>query len=43
MTEPPFRSRTRAQGERRGTWVYYQIAPSIVIALLDLRPPADGS
>ncbi|MEV3933600.1 MULTISPECIES: helix-turn-helix transcriptional regulator [unclassified Streptomyces] len=31
--------------ERRGTWVYYQVTPSVVAAmsaLLDLRPPAGG-
>jgi ArsR family transcriptional regulator len=32
--------------ERRGTWVYYRVAPSVVAAMsamLDLRPAAVGS
>ncbi len=32
--------------ERRGTWVYYQVAPSVVAAMsamLDFRPSTDGS
>ncbi|RLV64744.1 transcription regulator ArsR [Streptomyces sp. CBMAI 2042] len=32
--------------ERRGTWVYYRVAPSVVAAMsamLDLRPTATGS
>lgn len=32
--------------ERRGTWAYYRVAPSVVAgmsAMLDLRPAAAGS
>lgn len=32
--------------QRRGTWAYYQVAPSVVAAMsamLDLRPAADST